>query len=333
MDEVVCDICFEEYNDSTHLPLQLACGHTFCKSCLIDLKSRHSSLECPHDRTVETRDVAQMVRNYLVLDMLSQFQDYKKSQSLPKVTSQQSPYDRDTLELKIEEVAKNFKEYPPGFHGDSDKQLLHGFGLLVSENGEIYRGEFRNGKRNGFGVLLNTGYSNFAGNFVDDQRDGFGLQKWISGNSYLGEWSKDKFSGKGKICYYDGSLYEGDFKNGVKEGKGIYEWPNGSKYRGDFSNDKFDGYGEMVYSNSDKYEGNWKNDKRNGRGKLKIHGGHEYIGEFKDDLKNGKGMMIYSDKSKFRGYFLNGKKHDRGIKTTPKGSRHEELWKNGEKYY
>ena len=177
MEEIVCDICFEEYNDHNRLPVQLHCGHTFCKNCLLDLKARHSILECPHDRTEETRDILQISRNYLVLDMLSQFNDYKKSQALPKTISQQAPFDRSTLELKIEEVLKNFKDYAIGFHGDSEKQLLHGFGVLVSDNGEVYRGEFRNGKRNGFGVLLNPGFSSYAGNFVDDQRDGFGLQK------------------------------------------------------------------------------------------------------------------------------------------------------------
>ena len=177
MEEIVCDICFEEYNDTNHLPVQLSCGHTFCKCCLIDLKSRNSILECPHDRTAETREISSIPRNYLVLDMISQFQDFNKSQSLPKNISQQAPFDRSTLELKIEEVSKNIKDYSPGFHGDSEKQLLHGFGVLVSENGEVYRGEFRNGKRNGFGVLLNPGYSSFAGIFVDYQRDGFGLQK------------------------------------------------------------------------------------------------------------------------------------------------------------
>ena len=229
MEEIVCDICFEEFNDGHHLPVQLNCGHTFCKSCLLDVKSRHSVLECPHDRTVETREVPHIPRNYLVLDMISQFGDFKRSQSLPRIINQQAPFDRSTLEIKIEEVSKTCKGYDIGFHGDSEKQLLHGFGVLVSENGEIYRGEFRNGKRNGFGVLLNPGFSNYAGNFVDDQRDGFGLQKWASGNSYLGEWSKDKFSGNGKIYYYDGSLYEGSFQNGVKDGKGIYEWPSGCK--------------------------------------------------------------------------------------------------------
>ena len=63
MEEIVCDICFEEYNDNTRLPMQLGCGHTFCKACICNVKSRHSTLECPHDRVVDNRDVNNMPRN------------------------------------------------------------------------------------------------------------------------------------------------------------------------------------------------------------------------------------------------------------------------------
>ena len=57
-----------------------------------------------------------------------------------------------------------------------------------------------------------------------------------------------------------------------------------------------------------------------------------YIGSFKNNLRHGKGMVRYADGSKFRGSFHSGVKHDVGVRISPKGTRTEELWRNGSKY-
>ncbi len=43
-----CNICFENYNDSTVKPFSITpCGHTFCEKCLDNLLANISLPKCP----------------------------------------------------------------------------------------------------------------------------------------------------------------------------------------------------------------------------------------------------------------------------------------------
>lgn len=68
MDNLVCSICFEAFDNEINLPLVLCCGHTFCKPCLE--KYTNKLFLCPIDRKQEWREVSSLPRNFIVLDYL-----------------------------------------------------------------------------------------------------------------------------------------------------------------------------------------------------------------------------------------------------------------------
>lgn len=46
-----CSTCFEDFDEEKYVPLNLECGHTFCRSCIQEfLKAQ--KIECPQCRTV-----------------------------------------------------------------------------------------------------------------------------------------------------------------------------------------------------------------------------------------------------------------------------------------
>ena len=94
---------------------------------------------------------------------------------------------------------------------------FHGNGKYVYKNGDIYEGEWKNGKKEGKGTLC---YSN--------------------GDKYEGEWKRGKREGKG-IFYYkqNKKKYDGEWKNDEKEGKGILYYTDKNAFY-----DRFEGIWE-----------------------------------------------------------------------------------------
>ena len=65
-----CQVCFEHYNDSSHLPKSLPCGHSCCLQCTKDLFERRKSITCPICRSVTKKRPTSLPVNYIVLDVL-----------------------------------------------------------------------------------------------------------------------------------------------------------------------------------------------------------------------------------------------------------------------
>ncbi|HEY6599017.1 MAG TPA: hypothetical protein VIZ30_06885, partial [Pseudomonadales bacterium] len=65
-------------------------------------------------------------------------------------------------------------------------------------NGDVYDGEFQNGKRNGRGTFT-----------------------WADGNRYVGEYRDDEMQGKGTYYWPDGRTYEGGFVKDLRQGQGV----------------------------------------------------------------------------------------------------------------
>jgi hypothetical protein len=87
-------------------------------------------------------------------------------------------------------------------------------------NGEKYKGEYKNGKRNGKGVFKFVDGSEYDGEWKDGIINGKGVYKYASGDEYNGEWKDKERNGKGIITFADGSKIIGEFQNNlVVEGK------------------------------------------------------------------------------------------------------------------
>ncbi len=122
-------------------------------------------------------------------------------------------------------------EYEDGYYlgqvaGDGATE--HGFGTFFYNSGNIYMGEFRNGRFNGHGRYAWTDGRVYEGDFLDDTISGKGTMTWPSGEVYEGDFANGKPVGKGKMTWPSGDRYEGDFVNGVMEGEGTYYAADGS---------------------------------------------------------------------------------------------------------
>ena len=163
----------------------------------------------------------------------------------------------------------------------SDKILI-----VFNEDGSIYEGEYKNGKRNGHGSM--TSFDNktiYDGEWKNGMRDGNGKLIITDKYNYTGPFEKDFFSGSGGVlCDNQGNIYDGDFEKG-----------------------KFNGYGHYKMSNGDTYIGEFKEGLFNGKGTYNDKDGNVFDGEFKNGKKEGQGMLIKNNGEKIEGTFSNDK--------------------------
>ena len=85
------------------------------------------------------------------------------------------------------------------YHGDFSEGHKSGKGVFVWNNGEMYWGEWAQGKKHGSGTWKGTEGSK---------------------ESYFGQWFNGKPHGFGVLTNAIGDVYEGEFKSSVKDGKG-----------------------------------------------------------------------------------------------------------------
>lgn len=74
-----CNNCYEFFDDQKHLPLNLDCGHTFCKSCILNIVKNCSKLECPvcRKRISPFLNVNKLSKNFLALEMTKKLKEIK----------------------------------------------------------------------------------------------------------------------------------------------------------------------------------------------------------------------------------------------------------------
>jgi len=150
------------------------------------------------------------------------------------------------------------------------------------EDGSIYQGESRKGKRNGKGKIYYPDGKKLEGEFRDGKIEGFGhLYSKTGSLVFEGNYDNDKFHGHGKLYneyptparepfnYKDFNTlknewlrYEGDFRNGKKNGVGTVLLVNGEKYYGEFKDDKIHGKGNFyLRDQNDGIAAEWRNNK------------------------------------------------------------------------
>ena len=184
---------------------------------------------------------------------------------------------------------------------------VNGFGKYHSPDGDIYEGDFVNGKG-----------------------EGQGTNTFKNGNVYTGQFSNGLRNGKGTSKTADGNIYEGDFVNNKFEGQGTYTFKNGNVYTGQFADNKRNGKGKMIYSTGEIYDGNWVDDKRNGKGKSTFPSGDIYEGDFVNDNREGQGTYTFKNGNYYTGEWKNFKPNGYGkeyIKAT--NAVREGTWKDG----
>ena len=87
-------------------------------------------------------------------------------------------------------------------------------GVQTFENGDIYTGDFLDGKKHGKGVLKTLSDRTYDGGWENDLPHGYGVNTFPNGKIYKGEYKKGRPFGDGQCTYSDGSTYTGKWVNG-----------------------------------------------------------------------------------------------------------------------
>lgn len=140
---------------------------------------------------------------------------------------------------------------------------------LIDDEGNVYKGEVYNGRRNGVGTLVYAKTKDvYQGDFENDVPHGAGKYIRAGGEkdgTYEGLWVDgilDRVKkGRTKIFEANGDVYEGGFHHWKKHGQGILHKSNGDVYSGQFEDDLPNGHGIIRYANGETFEGNFKNGK------------------------------------------------------------------------
>lgn len=168
---------------------------------------------------------------------------------------------------------------------------LNGNGNYIYANGDIYIGDFVNGRRQGIGVCYYANRSEYKGRWVADMPDGRGTMTYADGRSQTGIWkmgrlneaqgqpvfsniykkeiqaekpkpqsqclSGDCQNGYGTFLFQDSSRYTGTFREGLPEGQGVIYYPNGERYEGMIQSGQLHGRGTMYFPDGRRISGYW----------------------------------------------------------------------------
>lgn len=203
-----------------------------------------------------------------------------------------------------------------------------GKGSIFYTDGSVYEGGWNSGKFHGYGRMITPDGDIFIGDFMDGQLSGKGKKQFHNGNSYEGELLNSVPHGFGEEIMSDGSRYKGFYKNGLKNGKGVYQWPEGSSYDGEFVEDKLEGNGKYVWPDK-VYEGEWKDSIQHGKGVFIWNDGKKYTGDYFMGKKQGFGVFEWPDGKKFEGNWMDGKQEGEGVFSKAGKIKQQGLWKDG----
>ena len=164
-------------------------------------------------------------------------------------------------------------------------------GTCTYGNGDRYKREWKDGKRNGQGT-----YTHARGTYTTH----------ASADTCKGEWRKAQHC-FGTDTHTIGDVYKGEWKNDKKHGRGTSTFASGAVYNGEYNDDKAHGQGTCTYANGSVYDGEWKDGWRNGHGTCTCANGTVYNGEWKNGMRYGKGENTSASGKVCKGEWKYGK--------------------------
>ncbi|CAD8121411.1 unnamed protein product [Paramecium sonneborni] len=203
----------------------------------------------------------------------------------------------------------------------------NGLGVILSNNGRIYEGQFENDRKHGQGYERFPDKTSYEGTYINGKPDGKGKFLWANGEVYEGGWLNGLKHGEGIWNGLKGTSYVGEWRMGNPDGYGVHVWVNGDRYEGEFHNSLKHGQGIEYFINGDIYKGQYVNGKPEGEGEYQWNSGSYYNGTFQNGLRHGKGLWIKDRNAtltdSYEGEFVNDKKCGYGVYKWAKGSRYE----------
>lgn len=220
-------------------------------------------------------------------------------------------------EITIKEI-RNKRYF---YIGGIENELRSGFGFCRFYDQDIYRGEWKRGKKSGNGVLNFFDGSYYKGEFKNGRIDGY-VEYYLSSKqmTYRGLmknhqflkdipliiYSKDStieiipekdynpkldiLRGVGTITKKQGEteeiIYQGEITENEIDGYGLYK-KNKIQYDGFFINKTLNEYCEITYPDETKYFGYFLNNKKNGYGIFLSKNKIMNLAFYKDNYKHG----------------------------------------------
>lgn len=106
-------------------------------------------------------------------------------------------------------------------------------------NGDIYKGDFKNGERHGIGSITYANGDTYEGGWVNDKKNGQGTYNWKEPwDRYTGNWVDDKRTGYGEYYWSVEEFYKGEWLDDKKHGEGYYKSSKSYEYFGTWVNNK-----------------------------------------------------------------------------------------------
>ena len=125
------------------------------------------------------------------------------------------------------------------YTGEWKDGLKHGNGQLITQKIK-YSGKFENDVFSGSkGVLCDEKGNIYEGDFVNGKFDGYGHYKMSNGDNYIGQFKDGFFEGKGQLTDKKGNVFNGNFVKGKKDGHGLIVTNKGEIIEGKFKDGIF----------------------------------------------------------------------------------------------
>lgn len=180
-----------------------------------------------------------------------------------------------------------------------------GSGKAIYANGDVYEGDFFEGKKHGVGQYI---FKKLGKSEIDKLVE----KQW---NSKSSDESNESFIARvAKAIQVGPSIvqhvleygffpcYQGDYARGLRVGQGVMKNKDASVYKGDWKDNKRHGQGIFYYINGDIYSGQWSEGLKHGFGTYRFADGSEYRGEWVKGLFT-QGQWIMKDGTYFEGKF------------------------------
>ena len=124
------------------------------------------------------------------------------------------------------------------YNGEWKDGVKHGKGQLITEKIK-YSGKFENDQFSGRGILCDDKGNIYEGDFLNGKFEGYGHDKMSNGDNYIGEFKNGLFDGKGQLTDKNGNVFDGNFIKGKKDGFGVIITNKGEKIEGKYKNGIF----------------------------------------------------------------------------------------------
>lgn len=179
-------------------------------------------------------------------------------------------------------------------------------GVQAYSNGDVYEGEFHQGRCSGSGVYHFYMSGRYEGEWVDGKYDGYGVETWARGSRYRGQYRQGLREGYGVYRFYTGDVYSGEWSNGQSHGCGVQTCEDGSRYVGEFKWGVKHGFGYYHFRNGDTYAGEYFADKMHGYGVYQFANGHRYEGAWHEGKRQGFGIYTFRNGEIQAGHWQRG---------------------------